>query len=136
MNNVVLTGRITKDPELRKTNDGTSVVSFSLAVPSLRKNEKGDNLTDFINCVAWKQSADFMAQYVKKGYLLCVSGSVQTRSYEKDGVNKTVTEVICSQVENMQPREYEKGEKKESKPTEQAPVENKVADINDDDLPF
>ncbi len=101
INNVVLAGRITKDPELRKTPTGTSVVSFTLACNRrFGSNQEGGQQADFINCVAWRQSADFMANYVKQGALIGVEGRIQTRSY-KDQNNRTiyVTEVVCDNVQ-------------------------------------
>ena len=83
INRVVLVGRITRDPELRKTNTGTSVVSFTLAVNRrFSSNQEGGQDADFISCVAWRQSADFMANYVKQGALLGVEGRIQTRNYK------------------------------------------------------
>ena len=78
INNVVLAGRITRDPELRKTPTGASVVSFTLACNRrFGSNQEGGQQADFINCVAWRQSADFMANYVKQGALLGVEGRIQ-----------------------------------------------------------
>ena len=101
INRVVLVGRITRDPELRKTNTGTSVVSFTLAVNRrFSSNREGGQDADFISCVAWRQSADFMANYVKQGALLGVEGRIQTRNY-KDQSDRTVyvTEVVCDSVQ-------------------------------------
>lgn len=101
INRVVLVGRITKDPELRKTGSGISVVGFTLACNRRFSNsqEKGQE-ADFINCVTWRQSADFMANYVKQGALLGVEGRIQTRNY-KDQSDRTVyvTEVVCDSVQ-------------------------------------
>ena len=95
INKVILVGRITKDPELRKTSSGISTVSFTLACNRRFSNSQGGQDADFINCVAWRQSADFMANYVKKGSLLGVEGRIQTRNY-KDQSDRTVyvTEVV------------------------------------------
>ena len=99
INNVVLAGRITKDPELRKTTNEVSTVSFTLACNRVFAREN-DQQADFINCVAWRQSADFMANYVKQGALLGIEGRIQTRSY-KDQNDRTVyvTEVIAEKVQ-------------------------------------
>lgn len=94
INRVVLTGRLTKDPELRKTQGGTSVVSYTLAVNRNFARE-GQPDTDFINCVAWNRTADTMAQYLHKGSLIGVEGRIQTRSYDnQQGQRVYVTEVI------------------------------------------
>ena len=105
MNRVILTGRITRDPEIKYTTSGISTVSFSLAVDKLTRDAAGNRQADFINCVAWRNQADFLANYVRKGYMLCVEGRIQTRSYQaQDGQMRYVTEVVCDQVENLTPR--------------------------------
>lgn len=94
-------GRITKDPELRKTQSGLSTVTFSLAV-NRRVSKDQEQQADFINCVAWRQTADYMANYVKKGALLGVEGRIQTRNYDdKSGKRVYVTEVVCDSVQTL-----------------------------------
>lgn len=101
INNVVLVGRITKDPELKKSQSGLSVVSFTLAV-NRRKTKDKEQEADFINCVAWRSSADYLANYVRKGTLLGVEGSIQTRNYEnQQGQRVYVTEIICDSVQTL-----------------------------------
>ncbi len=101
INRVVLVGRITKDPVLRKTQNGTSVVSFTIAC-NRRVPSQGQD-ADFINCVAWNRTADFMAQYVKKGALLGLEGRIQTRNYDdKDGKRVYVTEVVADSVQLLE----------------------------------
>ena len=101
INKVILVGRITKDPELRKTQNGTSVVSFTLAC-NRRVPSQGQD-ADFINCVAWNKTADFMAQYVRKGALLGIEGRIQTRNYDdKDGKRVYVTEVVANSVQLLE----------------------------------
>lgn len=96
MNNVNLSGRLGKEIELKKTPNGTSTVSFRLAVNDPYKKDT----TYWINCVAWRQSADYLAQYANKGDLLGVCGQLQTRQYEnREGATVYVTEVICERVE-------------------------------------
>lgn len=92
MNNVSLIGRLTKDVEERRTQNGTHVVSFTLAVDR-RKKEDG---ADFIPCIAWDKAADTIAKYVHKGDLFGVTGHIQTRSYEKDGRMNYFTEVVTT----------------------------------------
>ena len=102
INRIVLVGRITKDPLLRKTQSGTSVVSFTIAC-NRRIKQEGQPEADFINCVAWNRTADFMAQYVKKGALLGVEGRMQTRNYDdKDGKRVYVTEVVADSVQFLE----------------------------------
>lgn len=101
MNRVCLVGRITKDPELRKTQSGLSTVSFTVACNS-RVSKDQEQQADFINCIAWRQTADYMANYVKKGTLLGVEGRIQTRSYEdKSGHKVYVTEIVCDSVQTL-----------------------------------
>ena len=92
MNSVCLIGRLTKDVQERRTQNGTPVVSFTLAVDR-RKKEDG---ADFINCIAWNKSAETIAKYVHKGDLFGVTGYIQTRSYEKDGRRNYATEVVTT----------------------------------------
>lgn len=92
MNNVSLIGRLTKDVEERRTQSGTPVVSFTLAVDR-RKKEDG---ADFINCIAWDKAAETIARYVHKGDLFGVTGYIQTRSYEKNGRMNYFTEVVTT----------------------------------------
>lgn len=93
MNKVILMGRLTRDPELRTTPNGVSVCSFSIAVNRRFKNAEGNYDADFINCVAWRQTGEFISRYFTKGRMIAVVGSLQTRNYEKDGQRHYVTEV-------------------------------------------
>lgn len=100
INNVVLVGRLTKDPDLRYTSSGSAVASFTLAVNRNFTNQNGNREADFINCVIWRKPAETMANYARKGTLLGVVGRIQTRSYEnQQGQRVYVTEVVC---ENFQ----------------------------------
>lgn len=92
MNNVSLIGRLTKDVEERRTQSGTPVVSFTLAVDRRKKEDDAD----FINCIAWDKAAETIAKYVHKGDLFGVTGYIQTRNYEKDGRMIYVTEVVTT----------------------------------------
>ena len=101
INRVVLVGRITKDPELRKTQSGLSTIAFLLAC-NRRVSKDSHPQADFINCVAWRQTADYMASYVKKGALLGVEGRIQTRNYQdQTGKRVYVTEVVCDNVRTL-----------------------------------
>ena len=99
INNVVLMGRLTAAPELKTTQSGISTVRFSIAVER-RYNKQGDERqTDFIDCVAWRQTAEFVSKYFNKGSMIAVIGSIQTRSYEdKNGNKRKAVEV---QVDNV-----------------------------------
>lgn len=105
VNNVVLVGRITKDLELKQTNSGIPFVQFTVAVDRGIKDANGERQADFINCVAWRQTADFMSRYIKKGYMISVQGRITTRSYQVEGQTRYVTEVVCDSVNNLQPRD-------------------------------
>ena len=95
LNHIVLIGRLTKDPELRYTNNGTAVASFTLAVNRFKKDE-----ADFINIVAWKAQAENCAQYLTKGSQVAVEGRLQIRSYEdKEQKRRTVAEVVANSVQ-------------------------------------
>ena len=82
INNVVLVGRLTKDPYLLYTSSGTAVATFTLAVNRNFSSQNGEKETDFINCVIWRKSAEILANYAKKGSLIGVTGRIQTRNYE------------------------------------------------------
>lgn len=93
MNKIILMGRLTRDPELRTTPNGVSVCSFSIAVNRRFKNAEGNYDADFINCVAWRQTGEFVSRYFTKGRMIAVVGSLQTRTYEKDGQKHYAAEV-------------------------------------------
>ena len=99
LNRVVLIGRLTQDPELRYTNSGTAVASFSLAVDRMRNNANGERETDFINIVVWQKQAELCAQYLHKGRLAAVDGRLQIRTYEnREGQKVRVAEVVAESV--------------------------------------
>ena len=93
LNTVILMGRLTADPELRTTNNNLSVLSFSVAVDRNYQAQGQERQADFINCVAWRQNADFISKYFRKGQMIAIEGSIQTRSYEdKSGAKRTAFE--------------------------------------------
>ena len=98
LNKVFLMGRLTRDPEQRMSQSGVSVVNFSLAVDRDFQRQGEEKQTDFINCVAFRNTADFIKRYFVKGQLVCVGGSIQTRTWEgQDGKKNYATEVIVSE---------------------------------------
>ena len=101
INRVILVGRLTRDPMLRKTQSGLSVATFTVACDRRFSGGNGqDRQTDFISCVAWRQSADFLGQYAHKGALVGVDGRIQTRNYDNASGQKVyVTEVVCDSVQ-------------------------------------
>lgn len=103
INRVVLVGRLTRDPELRKTPSGASVCSYSLAVGRSRQAQPGQPEADFINCVTWNRQAETMAQYLHKGSLVGIEGRIQTRSYDnQQGQRVYVTEVVTDSVQFLE----------------------------------
>ena len=99
MNKVILIGRITKDPELRQTPSGVPVVQFTLAVNRNYQNKSGERQADFITCVVWRNQAENLAKYIRKGGLLAVEGNIQTNSYDDpSGVRRYTTNVVCDQI--------------------------------------
>ena len=100
MNKVVLIGRLTKDPELRYTQGGTAVANFTLAVNRRFANQSGEREADFINCVAWQKTAEFVANYFKKGQQMAMEGRIQVSVYDgNDGQKRWKTEIIAEQIE-------------------------------------
>lgn len=98
MNHVILTGRLTKDPEIRYTDSKKAVCSFTLAVEDGRDSE-GKKKAQFIPCVAWGKTAELIDQYFTKGKPLTVTGKITVRNYEKNGEKKYITEVVCNGIE-------------------------------------
>lgn len=100
MNKVILVGNLTKDPEQRTTPSGVSVVTFTVAVQRKFKSQDGQYQADFISCVAWRSTAEFIGKYFSKGSKIGVVGNIQTRNYDDaNGVRKYVTEVVVDEAE-------------------------------------
>lgn len=99
LNKIFIMGRLTRDPELRRTQSGTAVTSFSLAVDRDFKSQGGERETDFIDVVAWRSTAEFVAKYFTKGRMAVVEGRLQIRSWQdKDGNNRRTAEVVADNV--------------------------------------
>lgn len=155
INNVVLVGRMTKDAELRYTPQNQAVATFSLAVNRNFKNNNGERDADFINCVIWRQQAENLANWAKKGALVGIVGRIQTRNYEnQQGQRVYVTEVVADSFQLLESRNAQ-GRREGG--NSQAPSQNNYGnagsqtpdfgngfgagsstpmDISDDDLPF
>lgn len=102
MNSVILIGRMVADPELKYTPSGVAVCSFRIAVDRKFKSQSGEREADFIDIVAWRQSAEFIANYVNKGRLVAVQGSMQTRSWvAQDGSKRRTVEVVADSVQAL-----------------------------------
>ena len=99
LNTAIVMGRLTIDPELKSTGSGVSVCSFTVAVDRRFKGQNEERQTDFIRCVAWRQSAEFLARYFKKGSMVAVTGSIQVRNYEdKNGNKREAVELVADQI--------------------------------------
>lgn len=98
MNNICLLGRLTADPEFKRTPNGISVCSFTVAIQRPYSGQNGERQADFINCVAWRQTAEFIEKYFKKGNMIGLNGSIQTRTYQDrdTGKNRTAFEVVIN----------------------------------------
>lgn len=110
INSTVLVGRLTRDPELKYTGNNVAVASFSLAVNRNFKDANGERETDFINCVIWRQQAENLANWAKKGALIGITGRIQTRSYEnQQGQRVYVTEVVAENFQMLESRAAREG---------------------------
>lgn len=102
-NRVILIGRLTRDPELRYTAGGLAVTRFSIAVDRRFKNQQGERVTDFFDCTAWRQKAEFVANYVGRGRLVAVEGTIEiNEATGQDGVKKRYTNIVCDNVEPLE----------------------------------
>ena len=131
LNKIILTGRFTAKPELKTTTSGVSVTQFSLAVQRNYKDASGDYPTDFLNCVAWRNQAEFITRFFDKGQLITVVGSLTSRRYEDNNGNKrTAFEVVVDEALFAE-------SKGEAKPAPSFNVNaEEFEEVNDDDLPF
>ena len=99
LNKAILMGRLTRDPEMRRTQSNTAVASFTLAIDRDRKDQNGQRQTDFIDCVAWGRQAEFVCQWFTKGMLAIVCGRIQSRNWEdKNGSKRTSIEINCDEI--------------------------------------
>lgn len=136
INNVTLVGRLTKDPELKYTANGIAVVNFTLAVNRAFKTENGPN-ADFINISVWRKAAENCANFLKKGSLAGVIGSIQTRTYDgTDGKKVYVTEIQAERVQFLDTKGAKTEESRSNRPEQDPFSGGGSIDITDDDLPF
>lgn len=147
LNSVSLTGRLTKELDLRYTSAGTAVASGTLAVDRRFKNQQGEKETDFINIVIWKQAAENLANFTRKGSLVGIEGRIQTRNYEnQQGQRVYVTEIVVENftllesrsVTEERPRETNRPDANQTQTQSNDPFmsSGKSIDITDEDLPF
>lgn len=143
MNKAILIGNLTRDPETRTTSGGVSVCTFTIAVNRRFANAQGVREADFINIVAWRQLADTCARFLQKGRKVCVTGSIQTRTYDaQDGSKRYATEVVADEVEFLNSPNSTNGG---SRGFDDMPVPpempsngpvNTITQVDDDELPF
>ena len=126
MNSIVIMGRLTRDPELRQTNSGTPVTSFTVAVDR-RGKEKA---TDFLDCVAWNDKAEFVSKYFTKGRMILVAGRLQIRDWtDKEGNKRRTAEIVANDV-------YFCGDRQQRGAEPQGSADVEFEDLDDDELPF
>ena len=127
-------GRLTKDPEIRRTQSGTPVASLTLAVERDFKDDSGTHATDFIDCVAFRNTAEFVSKYFTKGQMAIVSGRLQIRQWkDKDGNNRKTAEIVADSVYFGEAKRSDKRE-----PDSYAPPAGEFAELSEDDgdMPF
>ena len=137
LNHITAAGRLTKDPELRRTQNGVAVASFTIACDRDIKDASGNKQTDFIDCVAWRNTAEFVDKYLTRGRMVIVSGRLQMRDWtDKNGNKRRNAEILAESVYfGDSKREVENTEKNETKEAAQT-VDFDQVEIDDDDLPF
>lgn len=150
INNTVLVGRLTKDPDLRYSQSGNAVATFTLAVNRNFTNQSGEREADFINCVIWRKSAEHLANYARKGSLIGITGRIQTRNYDnQQGQRVYVTEVVADNFQLLEKRKDDNGGSYQNNQQgnynqnnyngaqkQSSPFGDGSIDISDDDLPF
>ena len=137
MNTVCLMGRLTRDPELRHTQVGTAVASFTLAVDRGKSERTGERITDFIDCVAWKGTAEIVSKYFAKGQMAAVTGRIQIRDWtDKDGNKRRSAEVVVSKIFFADSKKSREGASQSTEYTSQEFEEFAADDEYDDALPF
>lgn len=128
VNNVVVMGRLTRDPELKQTASNVPMATFRIACERDYKSRDGKRETDFIDIIAWRQTAEFVSRFFTKGRLVVVTGKMQSRNWEdKDGNKRTNLEVVA---ESVYFADSKRDEEKQTRPPEFVPIDE------DDDLPF
>ena len=135
MNKAILVGNLTRDPEQRTTPSGVSVTSFTVAVTRRYKSQDGTQQTDFINCVAWRSTAEFIAKYFTKGSRIGVVGTIQTRTYDdQNGVRRYVTEVVVDEAEFVTSKAQNPGASRSDAPSQQAQPQQNADDLFAEEL--
>lgn len=142
INNTVLVGRMVRDAELKYTPNNQAVATFTLAVNRNFKTQNGEREADFINCVIWRQQAENLANWAKKGALIGITGRIQTRNYEnQQGQRVYVTEVVADSFQLLEfnkQNDQSQTQNHNQQPNfgRNEPMQSNPMDISDDDLPF
>lgn len=137
INNVVIVGRMTKEADLRYTQEGNAVASFTVAVNRNFTNAQGERETDFINCVIWRKPAESLATLTSKGLLIGIVGRLQTRNYEnQQGQRVYVTEVVAESFQLLESKAVNNNRQEQAKGKPTQTLTNTAPDVTDDDLPF
>jgi len=146
LNCAVVTGRLTSDPEVRSTPSGVSVCRFTVAVDRKYTKEGEQRQADFIDILAWRQTAEFVGKYFQKGQMIAIQGSIQTGSYEKDGIKRRTFEIVAENVSfcgsksesngTSEPQSFSNADSGDFTSYEETFSDNGCSDIDDDDLPF
>lgn len=137
MNKVILIGNMARDPELRTTATGTPVCNFTIAVNRRFVNQQGVREADFINCVAWRTTAEFIAKYFQKGKKIGVVGNIQVRNYEaNDGNKRYVTEIVVDEAEFVERNSQGGGDNMRAIAEPPMDMEMGFTQVDDDELPF
>ncbi len=129
LSQTIIIGRATKEPEIRQTQSGVAVATFTIAVDRNFKNQNGEKETDFFSIICWRGLAETVGRYLGKGRLVAVSGRLQNRSYEaKDGTKRYITEIVASEVQFL--------DRAKDAQSSQQPQSGFVPVEDDDELPF
>ena len=143
LNHVSIMGRLARDPELRTTTSGKSVVSFTIATDRNRKDANGQNQTDWIQMTAWEKTAEFICKYFQKGSMIAIDGRLQSKTYQdKNGNNRTDMEVVVEEVNFVGAKSASNADSNaqpaaRQQPTAQPQTAPQFEDVSDDpDLPF
>ena len=142
LNRIVIVGRLTRDPELRRTTSETPVASFTIAVNDIQKDANGNEITSFIGVTVWNNQADNVAKFLRKGSLVGVDGRIRQRTFERrDGTKSSVIEIIADRVEFLEPKGAREVQNEEVVFDDEAPADEgsknlDAIDVTDEDLPF
>lgn len=145
LNRAIITGRLAKDVELRYSQNGNAVASFTVAVSRTFANQNGERETDWINVVTFKKQAENVANFTRKGSLVGIDGRIQTRSYDTDNGKRYVTEIVADTVQFLEPKGSSEGNNTQNQNKQHTgdsgnnqggSFNGDQVDISDDDLPF